>query len=140
MSWLLWLLIAGALAVAEVLTPGMFLAGPLALAALGATVAGAVAGGLAALLTFIAASVLSLGLVRPIAKRHLRVPAISRTGTAALPGRKAIVLRAVDAADGLVRIGGEDWTARPYVDGESFAAGTQVQVVEISGATALVAE
>src|SRR5437868_7045136 len=98
MSWLLWLLIAAALAIGEVLTPGMFLAGPLALAAVGATVAGALAGGLAALITFIVASVLSVVLIRPIARRHLRVPAISRTGIAALPGRKALVLRTVDAA------------------------------------------
>jgi membrane protein implicated in regulation of membrane protease activity len=137
-SWLLWLLIAGALAIGEVLTPGMFLLGPLALAGLAASAAGAVAGGLAALTTFVVGSVLSLALIRPIARRHLRLPAIARTGTAALPGRQALVLRKVDAVDGLVRIGGEEWTARPYLDGETFAEGTQVQIVEIQGATALV--
>jgi membrane protein implicated in regulation of membrane protease activity len=140
MSWLLWLLIAGALVVGEVLTPGMFLLGPLGLAALAASLAGAIAGGLAALITFVIGSVVSLALVRPIARRHLHQPAISRTGIAALPGRKALVLRRVDASDGLVRIGGEEWTARPFVDDSTFEEGTQVQVVEIAGATALVAE
>lgn len=140
MSWLLWLLIAGGLAIGEVLTPGMFLLGPLALAALAATVVGAFAGGLAALIAFAIGSVLSVALIRPIARRHLHQPAFSRTGTAALEGKRALVLRTVDAGDGLVRIGGEEWTARPFIDGESFAEGTHVQVVEIAGATALVAE
>ena len=140
MSWLLWTLIAAGLVIGEVLTPGMFLLGPLALAAGAAAVAGAFAGGLAALIVFVVGSVLSLVLLRPIARRHLRLPAIARTGTAALIGRKAVVLRRVDQIDGLIRIGGEDWTARTYVDGQVFEEGAQVQVVEIQGVTALVAE
>jgi len=92
-----------------------------------------------ALIVFVVGSVLSLGLLRPVARRHLRLPAIARTGTAALVGRKALVLRRVDEIDGLIRIGGEDWTARAYVEGQAFEAGTQVQVVEIQGVTALVA-
>ena len=35
---------------------------------------------------------------------------------------------------------GEVWTARAYDEQRSFAAGKQVQVVEIRGATALVAD
>ena len=140
MSWLLWTLIAAGLVIGEVLTPGMFLLGPLALAAAAAAVVGAFAGGLAALIVFVAGSVLSLALLRPVARRHLRLPAIARTGTAALVGRKAAVLRRVDEVDGLIRIGGEDWTARAYVEGQVFEQGTQVQVVEIQGVTALVAE
>ena len=50
------------------------------------------------------------------------------------------MLRRVDQIDGLIRIGGEDWTARTYVDGQAFEEGAQVQVVEIQGVTALVAE
>jgi membrane protein implicated in regulation of membrane protease activity len=139
MSWLLWTLIAAGLVIGEVLTPGMFLLGPLALAAAAAAIAGAFAGGLVALIVFVIGSVLSLALLRPVARRHLRLPAIARTGTAALVGRKAVVLRRVDEIDGLVRIGGEDWTARAYVEGQAFEEGTQVQVVEIQGVTALVA-
>jgi membrane protein implicated in regulation of membrane protease activity len=134
------LIIAAVLIVVEIFTPGMFLAGPLALAALAAMLVAAFTSGVAALLTFAVAAVLSLALIRPIARRHIRLPAISRTGTAALAGQKALVLRTVDETGGLVRIGGEDWTARAYIDGETFAEGTRVQVVEIAGATALVAE
>jgi membrane protein implicated in regulation of membrane protease activity len=38
-----------------------------------------------------------------------------------------------------VRIGGEEWTARSYLDGEVYAEGATVDVVKIEGATALVA-
>ena len=82
----------------------------------------------------------SLAVLRPIARAHIHLPAISRTGTAALVGTKAMVVQRVDAAGGLVRIGGEEWTARPYMDGQAFEAGTQVEVAEIKGATALVYE
>jgi membrane protein implicated in regulation of membrane protease activity len=140
MGWLVWLLVAVALAVGEVFTPGLFFLGPVALAAGAASLAAALSGALAALIVFLACSVLSLAFLRPIARAHLRVPALARTGTAALVGRRAVVLRRVDAADGLVRIGGEDWSARPFVDGAVIEEGTPVDVVEIQGATALVME
>jgi membrane protein implicated in regulation of membrane protease activity len=139
-SWLIWTFVAAGLVIGELLTPGMFLLGPLALAAAAAAIVGAFAGGLTALIVFVVGSLLSLALLRPVARRHLRLPAIARTGTAALVGRKALVLRRVDQVDGLIRIGGEDWTARTYVDGQVFPEGAQVQVVEITGVTALVAE
>ena len=68
------------------------------------------------------------------------MPQLSRTGTDALVGRKAIVTRRVDAAGGRVRIGGEEWSARSYLDDEVYAEGATVDVVKIEGATALVAE
>jgi membrane protein implicated in regulation of membrane protease activity len=37
-----------------------------------------------------------------------------------------------------VKIGGEIWTARPYVDDQVLQEGTSVDVVKIQGATALV--
>jgi len=140
MGWVVWVLFAVALAIGEVFTPGLFFLGPVALAAGAAAIAAALAGSLAAFVVFLVCSVLSLAFLRPIARAHLRVPSIARTGTAALVGRKAIVLRRVDAEGGRVRIGGEEWTARPYVEGTVIEAGTAVDVVEIAGATALVME
>ena len=62
-----------------------------------------------------------------------------RTGAAALEGAHAIVLRRVDPNGGRVRIGGEEWSARPYMpEGEVFEPGAQVEVAKIEGATALV--
>jgi membrane protein implicated in regulation of membrane protease activity len=140
-AWLVWAIVAVALGAGEVLTPGLFFLGPVALAAAAAAVAAALGGpAWLALLIFIAGSVASLGLLRPIARRHLRVPALARTGTDALVGRKALVVRPVDAIGGRVRIGGEEWTARAYLDGETFPEGAHVEVVKIEGATALVVE
>jgi len=136
-----WIVLAVALAVGEVLTPGMFFLGPVALAAAAAAVAsGLGAGAAVSLVVFIAASLASLAFLRPIARRHVRLPALSRTGVDALVGRKALVTRRVDTHGGRVRIGGEEWTARAYLDDEVLEEGTTVDVVKIEGATALVAE
>ena len=139
-DWVLWLIAAAALAGGEVLTLGFFL-GPIALAAaLAALVAVAGAGLALQLAAFVAGSIASLGLVRPIAKRHLRTPSHVRTGTAALVGERALVLERVTADGGSVKIGGEVWTARAYDDDEVIEPGTHVEVLQIRGATALVSE
>jgi membrane protein implicated in regulation of membrane protease activity len=140
-GWFLWTLIAVALAVGEIFTPGMFFLGPVALAALAAALVSALgAGAGVALVVFIAGSVASLALVRPIARRHVRMPAISRTGTDALVGRTAVVVRRVDGFGGRVRIGGEEWSARSYLEDQVLDEGSRVEVVKIEGATALVVE
>ena len=141
MAWLVWVVIAALLAIGELLTPGLFFLGPVALAAAAAAVAGALgAGAVISILVFLVGSVASLGVLRPIARSHLKLPALSRTGTDALVGRKATVTRRVDAAGGRVLIGGEEWSARSYLDDEVYAEGATVDVVRIDGATALVAE
>lgn len=140
-DWLIWALAAVLLTVGEILTPGLFFLGPVALAAVLAGVAGAVGLGVVVqLLIFIAGSVASVLLLRPIARRHLHMPAALRTGTAALEGTKAVVLQRVDADGGRVRIGGEEWSARAYMEDQVLEPGTRVEVVKIEGATALVYE
>ena len=139
--WLIWAIIAVLLGIGEMLTPGLFFLGPLALAAGAAALAGLFGGGtVVTLVVFILASIASLAFLRPIARRHLRMPSISRTGTDALVGRKAVVTRRIDANGGRVRIGGEEWSARSYLDGEVLEEGKSVDVIQIEGATALVSE
>jgi membrane protein implicated in regulation of membrane protease activity len=140
-GWLVWVLAAVALAVGEVLTPGLFFLGPVALAAGAAAVASLLgAGAIGSLIVFIACSVASLAILRPVARRHVRMPAISRTGTDALVGRKAVVTRQVDGVGGRVRVGGEEWSARSYIGDQVLVEGQTVDIVQIEGATALVAE
>jgi membrane protein implicated in regulation of membrane protease activity len=138
--FLLWVVAAVALAIGEIFTPGLFFLGPVALAAGAAAVAAILAGTVASVIVFIAGSLLTLAILRPIARRHVHMPALSRTGTDALIGRRAVVTRRVDAAAGRVRIGGEEWSARSYLDGEVFEEGSTVDVIKIEGATALVSE
>ena len=139
-DWVVWVIFAAVLALGEVLTLG-FLLGMFALAAVVAGVVAAAGGSLVLqLIVFIAASLASLALVRPIAKRHLRTPAGIRTGTAALVGSKALVTERVDDLGGQVKIGGEVWSARAFMEGQVMELGTRVEVAKIEGATALVYE
>jgi membrane protein implicated in regulation of membrane protease activity len=139
-SWVLWLIAAAVLAAGEVATLGFFL-GPIALAAAAAAaVAAAGAGEELQFIVFIAGSLASLLIVRPIARRHIRTPARIRTGTAALIGARAIVLDRVDGAGGRVKLGGEEWTARAFDEDCVFEPGTRVEVMKIEGATALVSD
>ena len=138
-GWVIWAIVAVALAIGEIFTPGLFFLGPVALAAVAAAIVAAIGAGAAIqLIVFILGALGSLAFLRPIARAHLHMPAIVRTGTAALVGAKATVLQRVDASGGRVRIGGEEWSARPYMDGDVFEPGVQVEVAEIRGATALV--
>jgi membrane protein implicated in regulation of membrane protease activity len=140
-GWLVWAVLAVALAVGEVLTPGLFFLGPVALAAGAAAVAALLgAGAVGSLVVFIVCSLASLAFLRPVARRHVRLPAISRTGTDALIGRKAVVTRKVDAVGGRIRVGGEEWSARSYLEDQVLAEGQTVDIVKIEGATALVVQ
>jgi membrane protein implicated in regulation of membrane protease activity len=139
-DWGWWLIAAAALGVGEVATLGFFL-GPVALAAGIAAVVAAIGGGIELQVgVFVVASIASLGIIRPIARRHLRTPARIRTGAAALIGTRATVLERVDAHSGQVKIGGEIWTARPFDEDDVFEPGARVDVMKIEGATALVSE
>lgn len=82
---------------------------------------------------------LLLLVVRPIALRKLK-PAgpAQRTGAAAGVGRRAEVLARVTDRTGLVKLRGEEWSARSATPGRTFEVGDVVAVVEIDGATALV--
>lgn len=138
-AWLIWAIVAVLLAVGEIFTPGMFFLGPVAVAAVIAGVFALVGPGVSVqLIVFIAGAVASVWLLRPIARRHLHMPAALRTGTAALEGTKAVVLQRVDVNGGRVRIGGEEWSARSYMEDEVYEPGTRVEVAKIEGATALV--
>jgi len=139
-DWVWWMIAAGVLAVGEIATLGFFL-GPIAVAATLTAIVAVIGAPLAVQwVVFIAASLGTVVVLRPIARRHLRTPARLRTGTAALVGGRAIVLERVDANGGQVKIGGETWSARAYDEDDAFEPGARVEVMKIEGATALVAE
>jgi|SRR5579884_348157 len=138
-AWVAWVLVAVFLAVGEAFTPGLFFLGPIAVAAVAASVSAAVGAAVwVQALVFGVGAFAAVGLLRPIARAHLTMPYAIRTGTAALEGSRAVVLQRVDDQGGRVKIGGEEWSARSYVPEEVFDAGTHVEVARIEGATALV--
>ncbi len=138
MAWIVWLIVAAVLGVAELMTT-TFALGIIAVGAL-------VAAGVAALqvslpfqlIAFVVASAAGLGFVLPVARRHVRQPPPLRSGSAALVGRSATVLEEVTGHSGRVRIGGEVWSARSYDESLVIPVGHIVDVMQIDGATALV--
>src|SRR3954447_21290105 len=141
-AWVIWLIVAVVFAVAEVVNLSFYLF-PFAIGAAGAAVVDLAGGGAAiAWITFVALTAVSFTVVRPIARRHLPTPPQTRTGTAALVGRTAVVLERIDNDSnvGRVRLDGEVWTARAYDEDHVIEPGTRVHVLEIKGATALVSD
>jgi len=140
-DWAWWLIAAVVLGVGEMASGGTFFLAPFAVGALIASIA-AVAGlgGVVQLVFFLLISGGVFAFLRPIARRHMTMPAQLRTGTAALVGQKATVLEPISREGGSVRIGGEVWSARPYDEDELIEVGKRVHVMQIKGATALVSE
>jgi membrane protein implicated in regulation of membrane protease activity len=139
-AWIIWLVAACVLGVAEMHQGGFYLA-PFAVGALLAAAVGLLGVGAAlSAIVFALASGMVFAALRPVARRHRHLPPPIRTGAAALVGRPAIVLERIanDEGVGCVKIDGEVWTARSYDEHEVIDAGEKVEVVEIRGATALV--
>ena len=138
MAWIIWLIVAAVLGVAELMTT-TFALGIIAVGALVAAGVGAMGLGLPfQLLAFVVASAAGLGFVLPVARRHIKQPPLLKTGPAALVGRSARVLEEVTEHGGRVRIGGEEWSARAYDESLIIPVGRVVDVMQIEGATALV--
>ena len=138
-TWQTWLGLAILLGVAEMFSLDLVLV---------MLAAGALVGMVAAVLDLhialqilaaSAASVAALAVVRPsIVKRFHAGPELS-LGHGKLIGRQGIVTREVSGlAVGRIQLAGEEWTAEPYDDTTTIAAGETVEVLEIRGATAVV--
>jgi membrane protein implicated in regulation of membrane protease activity len=139
-AWIVWLVAACLLGIGEMHQGGFYLA-PFAIgAALAAVVSLLGVGTLLSVLLFVAASGVVLWTLRPVARRHRRLPPSIRTGAAALVGKPAIVIERIANSEGVgcVKVDGEVWTARSYDEDEIIDTGERVEVVEIRGATALV--
>jgi membrane protein implicated in regulation of membrane protease activity len=139
-AWVIWLIVAVVFGVGEIATLGFFLAPFAGGALVAALVSGAGAGAVVSWAAFLVVSLVLLAALRPVAVRHMRQAPRLRTGTAALVGRTGTVVERIASDEGCVRIDGEIWTARPFDEDQVFEAGMRVQVLEIKGATALVAE
>lgn len=136
--WALWLTAFLAFAVVEMLTLDLFfiMLGGGALAGLIADFAGA--DFWLQIVIFCVVSLLMVVFLRPVALKHLhKGPEEQRSNIDRLIGQPALVIEAVTGTSGLVKIGGDVWTARSV--GGVLDAGVTVQVTKIDGATAVVA-
>ncbi len=143
-GWTLWVLAACAFAVGEMLTRGLLLA-PLAAGALLAALIGVIGvGALASWIAFLIISLpgLAIGRRTTVRRRRRRAEAELRTGAAALIGRHGLVLERIvnDEGVGCIRVGREVWTARAFDGHHVIEQGTEVEIVDARGATALVVQ
>jgi membrane protein implicated in regulation of membrane protease activity len=140
-AWVWWVIVAAVLAIVEVTTLGLVFA-MLAGGALAAALVDVIDGGannvILQVAAFIVVSVALLGVVRPIARRHMMQTPETRTGVAALVGSRAVVIERVDGDGGRVKLAGEVWSARSYDGHAVLEPGQSVDVIQIEGATALV--
>ncbi|WP_405437542.1 NfeD family protein [Streptomyces anulatus] len=138
MPWFAWLLAAAALGAAEFFTLTLVF-GLLAGAALvTAVVAGVGIGLLGQLVALGLTAVVGLALVRPVALRQMAGTPLTREGSDALIGKRAEVVQEVAATHGLIKVSGEEWTARTLDESQVIPVGALVDVMEIEGATAVV--
>lgn len=138
---MLWVVLGVVLAIAEAFTGTLVLV-MMAAGAFAAAIAAALGAPVAAqAIVFAVVTAVSLVLLRPVIRRHA-LPTLSGAadtiGISALEGAPGVVLEQVTRGEGLVRVGGELWTARVLDASDVIEAGEHVRVVEVRGATVLV--
>lgn len=138
-QWMWWVGAALAFGIVEMNTLDLIFL----MLALGALVAAVVAGAglplVAQVLIFGVAAGLFVFALRPVALKYVRLE--GRGGPMNVEGnigQTATVLREVTDRTGLVKLRGEEWTARAELAGQTLAVGELVTVVKIDGATAVV--
>ncbi|WP_425861208.1 NfeD family protein [Arthrobacter sp. TWP1-1] len=137
-GWIIWLTVFLLLAVAEMLTLNLYFI-LMSVGALAALVAFLFNAELwLQIVIFCVVALATTVLIRPLALAHLhRGPADQLSNVDRLIGHKAVVLETVGSGGGLVKIGGDIWTAR-ITGGSEIPVGAAVEVEAIDGATAIV--
>jgi membrane protein implicated in regulation of membrane protease activity len=140
-DWQLWFVAAVLLIVAEMFTPGFWLAS----LAIGAGAAGVLAlipgvGAVLQTITFAVTSLASLAGVRPILVRRFQIGpgAGVRTNVDALLGKVGTVVERIGpGATGRVKVEGEDWRGAAY-DEAVLEPGTRITVIQVDGTMLMV--
>jgi membrane protein implicated in regulation of membrane protease activity len=140
--WQIWTVIGVLLLVAEMFTPGFWLA----CVAVGAFAAGLVGllpgvGTTVETIVFSVTSLLSTVGLRPVLMRRFRIGAATdlRTNVDALLGKSGVVTERIDGGvrSGRVIVEGENWRGAT-VDRAVLEPGTRVMVVQVDGTTLMV--
>ncbi|GGV81780.1 NfeD family protein [Streptomyces massasporeus] len=138
MAWFAWLLAAAALGVAEFFTLTLVFGLLAGAAVVAAVVAGVGIGVVGQFVALGVAAAAGLVVVRPVALRQMTQQPLTRDGSDALIGKRAEVMQEVTATRGLIKLSGEEWSARTLDESHVIPVGALVDVMEIEGATAVV--
>ncbi|MGB3258107.1 MAG: NfeD family protein [Ornithinimicrobium sp.] len=138
-QWLWWTAAALVLGLIEIASLDLVFTMLAAAALVAAVTAFAGAAFPAQVIAFVITAVILLALLRPLLLKrlHLTGPA-PRTNADANVGQRAEVVQVVTERGGMVKLRGEQWSARTVEPGEELAAGQMVNVIRIDGATAVV--
>jgi len=137
-GWVVWLVLAGGLAVSEMLTLDLTLLMLASGALAGALVAVAFPGLLwAQILVALAVALTMLFVTRPALLKRLHNSPGYRSSASKLLGSPGTAIEEITPTSGEVKIAGELWSARSY-DASVIAAGTEIEVLEMDGITAVV--
>lgn len=136
-GWVVWLILAGLLALAETVTGDFTLLMLAGGALVGAGVAALIPGllWLQVVLALVAAVALLL-LLRPTLLERVRSLPGYRSSLDKMVGSSGTAISEITQAGGEVKVAGEVWTARA-VEG-SIPAGTEIEVYQVDGAVAVV--
>jgi len=138
-QWLLWLAAALIASLIEIVSVDFFfimIAGGALIAAVAAAFDVPVP--LQVIIFAVSSGALLFGARPPLKRWAQRTPSVTMNA-AALVGREARVLETVTDRNGLVKLHGEVWTARVAPGHTLLEVGSDVLVVRIDGATAVVA-
>lgn len=139
-GWILWLTVFLLLAVAEMLTLNLYFI-LMSVGALAALIAFLFHADLwLQIVVFCVVALATTVLIRPLAMSRLhRSSAEQLSNVDRLIGHRAVVLEPVGLGGGLVKIGGDVWTAR-ISGGSQIPVGATVEVAAIDGATAIISQ
>ena len=144
-SWdldvIFWAVLAGLAFAGELLTVSFFLLFFSLGSVVALTLAFAGLGHVAQAIGFIAATVLSMVVLRPALLNRLSLRGgEGDAGRRGITGESAVVTEPIGAGGkGTVRVGsGEFWTARAMYSGDEIVEGARVRVLDTDGLTALV--
>ena len=138
-SWAIWLSLAFLLGIAEIMSLDLVLI-MLAVGALAGAVVAVVAPSLWWLQILVASgiSIMMLLLLRPTLLAKVRSMPGYRSSSAKMVGSSGVATSQIDRSGGEIKVDGQSWSARPYSSDLVIEQGTEIEVYEIDGVSAVV--
>lgn len=138
-AWAIWLSLAFLLGIAEVLSLNLVLI-MLAVGALAGAGVAVIAPGLwwLQVLVAVAVSVGMLVLLRPTLLEKVRNMPGYRSSTDKMVGSSGVAISQVSSKGGEIKVDGLSWSARTFDPSVVIEEGTEIEVYEIDGVTAIV--
>lgn len=139
--WLLWLIVAGFFFILEIATTGFLVCWLGVGALLAMFLSFFVDNIILQVVVFAISSIVLIVLTKPLVKKFIDKKTIP-TNIDSIIGKEGIVIETIDSIKGvgLVKLGGEVWSAKSFVDNSVIEKDTKVIVKEINGVKLVVEE